>query len=119
MDANRNRINDSWEKLLKGCKRNPVAAFESCSWGKFQIMGAHWKHLGYSSVFEFAYSMVESEAGHYETFCRFIQKNGLAPLLRQVSSDPADNIPLVRRYNGRGFRKNRYHTRIADEMRRA
>lgn len=119
MDANRNRVNDSWEKLMRGCRRNPVAAFESCSWGKFQIMGAHWKHLGYSSVFEFAWSMVEGEAGHYEAFCRFIQKNGLAPKLRQISTDPADNIPLVRRYNGPAFRKNRYHIKIANEMRRA
>ena len=119
MDANRNGFNDSWEKLLGGCRRNPVAAFESASWGKFQIMGAHWKALGYDSVFEFAYSMVLDEAAHYEAFCRFIQVNRLAGLLAKVSTNPADNIPLVRRYNGPAFRKNRYHIKIADEMRRA
>lgn len=118
MDANRNNVNDSWEKLMKGCRRDPVAAFESCSWGKFQVMGAHWKHLGYSSVFEFAWSMREGEAGHYESFARFIQKNGLARHLRKVSANPADNVPLVKRYNGPGYKKNNYHNKIAREMRK-
>lgn len=117
LDANRNGINDSWEKLLDGCARDPVAAFESCSWGKFQIMGAHWKALGYRSVFEFAWSMRESELGHYKAFEAFIRVNGLAPLLRKVSTNPADNVPLVRRYNGKGYAKNRYHIKLAEAMR--
>lgn len=117
LDANRNGINDSWEKLLQGCTRDPVAAFESASWGKFQIMGAHWKALGYASVFDFAWSMRETEFGHYEAFARFIRVNGLAPLLRKVSTNPADNVPLVKRYNGAGYAKNRYHIKIAEAMR--
>lgn len=117
LDSNRNGINDSWEKLQMACRRDPVAAFESCSWGKFQIMGAHWKALGYESVFHFAWSMVESEAGHYEGFVRFIRVNKLARLLARVSTNPADNIPIVRRYNGPGFRKFAYHEKLAREMR--
>lgn len=116
LDANRNGINDSWEKLLLGCERNPVAAFESCSWGKFQIMGAHWKTLGYSSVFDFAWSMRQSELGHYKAFAAFIRVNGLAPLLKRVSTNPADNVPLVKRYNGPGYRKNNYHVKLAEAM---
>jgi hypothetical protein len=117
LDANRNGVNDSWEKLLAGCERDPVAAFESASWGKFQIMGAHWKALGYSSVFDFAWSMRVSEIGHYRAFAAFIRVNGLAPLLRKVSTNPADNVPLVRRYNGAGFAKNNYHVKLARAMR--
>lgn len=117
LDKNRNGTNDSWEKLLLGCARDPVAAFESCSWGKFQIMGAHWKSLGYASVFEFAWSMCQSEMGHYEAFARFIRRDGLAPLLRKVSMNPADNVPLVKRYNGPAYAKNNYHVRIAEAMR--
>lgn len=117
LDADRDGINDSWQKLMTACRRDPVAAFESCSWGKFQIMGAHWKALGYESVFAFAWSMVESERGHYEAFVRFIRVNGLAAMLRQVSADPSDNIALVRRYNGPAFRKNAYHVKLAMEMR--
>jgi hypothetical protein len=117
LDANRNGVNDSWEKLLLGCSRDPVAAFESCSWGKFQIMGAHWKALGYASVFDFAWSMRETEFGHYEAFARFIRVNGLVKDLQRVSTNPADNIPLVRRYNGPAYAKNKYHIRIAEAMR--
>lgn len=118
LDADRDGINDSWEKLMEGCRRNPVAAFESCSWGKFQIMGAHWKALGYDSVFDFAWSMVESEAGHYEAFSRFIRHNRLSKLLAQVSGDAKDNVPLVRRYNGKNHWKHNYAGRIAHKMRR-
>lgn len=117
LDSNRNGLNDSWEKLLIGCERDPVAAFESASWGKFQIMGAHWKALGYPSPFHFAYSHTLSESGHYKAFVKFIQANRLAQLLRQTSTDPNDNIPLVRRYNGPGFRKNAYHIRLANAIR--
>ena len=117
LDANRNGVNDSWEKLMTACERDPVAAFESCSWGKFQIMGAHWKALGYESPFDFAWQMRVSELGHYRAFAAFIRVNGLAGLLRKVSTNPADNVPLVKRYNGPGYAKNNYHVKLAEAMR--
>lgn len=119
-DADRDGINDSWEKLIAAACRNPVAAFESASWGKFQIMGAHWKKLGYSSVFEFAYSMVNDEAGHYEAFARFIKTYGLAPKLRAISTNPEDNRAIAKAYNGRAYWKHNpgYHIRIANALRR-
>ncbi len=113
LDANRNKVNDSWEKLCHGCKRDPVAAFESASWGKFQVMGAHWKSLGYDSVFEFAWSMREGEVGHYQAFERFIRVNGLVPHLKRVSGRAVDNVPLVKRYNGPAYAKNNYHNKLA------
>lgn len=118
LDADRDGQNDSWEKLEDGCRIDPVAAFESVSWGKFQIMGGHWKSLGYASVFEFAYSMVVSEAGHYHALAAFIRANGLAPALRRLSGNPATNEDFARGYNGRGFRKNAYHQKLAKAMRR-
>jgi len=33
----------SWGKLSAACGRDPDAAFSSASWGKFQVMGGHWK----------------------------------------------------------------------------
>jgi hypothetical protein len=116
LDADKDGVNDSWEKLLEGCTRDPVAAFESCSWGMFQIMGAHWKSLGYPSVFEFAWSMRESEAGHYRALAAFIRVNRLIPAMKLLSTNAAANRAFARGYNGPAFAKNRYDEKLADAM---
>lgn len=120
-DANKNDINDSWEKLADAICINPIAALESCSWGKFQIMGAHWKHLGYSSVFEFAYSMVISEYNHYDAFIRFIKANKLIAKLKLISADPVTCRPIAKSYNGSGYWKHDppYDVRIASNYQKA
>lgn len=118
LDADRDGINDSWEKLVEACAVDPVAAFESCSWGKFQIMGGHWKALGYASVFDFAWSIRESELGHYRALAAFIRANRLEGALRRIGPDPAQNEAFARGYNGAGFRKTEYHLKLARAMRR-
>ncbi len=119
LDADRDGINDSWEKLAEACRRDPVAAFESCSWGKFQIMGGHWKALGYPSVFIFAGSMRESELGHYLALAAFIRVNGLIPAMKALSADPKTNERFARGYNGPAWRKNDYAFKLAMAMRPA
>jgi hypothetical protein len=118
LDADRDGQNDSWEKLEEACRTDPVAAFESCSWGKFQIMGGHWQALGYPDVFSFAWSMVASETGHYRALSAFITAKKLGPALRRISPRPADNEAFAAGYNGKAFRKNNYHVKLADAMRR-
>lgn len=113
LDADHDGINDSWEKLAAAARRSPVAAFESASWGKFQVMGAWWKKLGYASVFEFAWAMTASEAGHYEALVRYIECFGLRRAFLQISERPVDCEPFADGYNGHGFRKFSYHQRIA------
>lgn len=118
MDANKNGVNDSWEKLADAAMRAPAYAFESCSWGKFQIMGAWWQKLGYPSAAEFAWSMRESEAGHYEAFVRYVETFGLVPAIRAVDGNPMNARPFARGYNGKGFAKFNYDVKIAAEHRR-
>jgi hypothetical protein len=118
LDADRDGVNDSWEKLIEGCATDPVAAFESCSWGKFQIMGGHWKALGYPSVFDFAWSMTGGELGHYRALAAFIRANRLGPALRRIGTSPVQNEDFARGYNGAGFRKHDYHGKLARAMRR-
>jgi hypothetical protein len=118
LDADRDGINDSWEKLLEACGQDPVAAFESASWGKFQIMGGHWKVLGYPSVFAFAWSMVEGELGHYRALAAFIRANRLGPALRAISINAVTNERFARGYNGPAWRKNDYAFKLARAMRR-
>lgn len=106
----------SWEKLTQAASRDADAAFSSCSWGKFQVMGAHWMLLGYPSPIEMAYSTVTSEAAHYEMLARFIEKNGLKPKLQAISTDPEDCRAFAAAYNGSGYRKFAYHEKIAAAM---
>lgn len=118
LDADRDGQNDSWEKLVEACAVDPVAAFESCSWGKFQIMGGHWKVLGYPDVFRFAFSMIGGEFGHYRALAAFIRANRLEGALRRIGTTPESCEAFARGYNGAGFRKHEYHIKLARAFRR-
>jgi hypothetical protein len=116
LDANKNGVNDSWEKLCLAACRNPIAAFESASFGKFQIMGAHAKALGYPNALEFAYSMVSDEVAHYQALAAFVRSNGLIPAMKALSTNPETCRLFASRYNGAGYRKNNYHVKLAEAM---
>lgn len=118
LDANRNGINDSWEKLATACCTAPGWAFESASWGKFQIMGAWWAKLGYASAIEFAWAMRESEAAHYEALVRYCETFGLVPAIRAISGNPVTCVPFAKGYNGAGFRKFNYDGKLAEAWRK-
>lgn len=107
---------DSWDKLTRAACLDPDAAFASASWGKFQVMGAHWMSLGYPSSIDMAYSTVEHEYAHYEMLARYIEKNGLKPALQAISTDPADNVAFSSRFNGPAYKKFRHHEKIAMAM---
>lgn len=106
----------SWDKLTLAACRDVDAAFSSASWGKFQVMGAHWHDLGYESPLALAYSTVGSEAAHYELLARFIEHNHLADDFRAISADPETCRGFAAGYNGAGYRKFDYHTKIAARM---
>lgn len=118
LDADHDGINDSWEKLCAAAMRAPAWAFESASWGKFQVMGAWWQKLGYGSAIEFAWSMRESEAGHYEALVRYIERYGLIDAFCSLSSSPDACRNFAAGYNGGGYEKYGYHQKLAAAMRR-
>lgn len=117
IDADKDGINDSWEKVADSCRHNPIAAFESASWGRFQIMGAHWKHLGYTSPYDFVWALTRSEAEHFKAMAAFVQKNGLTNAFRALSTDPETCRAFARGYNGSGYAKGNYHGKLAAAMR--
>ena len=63
------------DRLHLACSLNPDAGFESASYGAFQIMGYHWKDLGYASITDFVTEMSKDDASHLDAFCRFILAN--------------------------------------------
>ncbi|MEA2028443.1 MAG: N-acetylmuramidase family protein [Campylobacterota bacterium] len=99
---------NQYARLEKAQKIHKDAALESASWGLFQIMGFHWKSLGYASVQEFVDKMYESEGEQLMAFVRFIQVNNLTRFLKV-----RDWAGFARRYNGPGYKANRYDVKMA------
>lgn len=103
-----------YKRLARAAKLDVNAALSSASWGKFQIMGFHWERLGYESALELAWRMVASEGEHLDALVRFIEVNSLADELRACrANNPASCEAFAHRYNGSGFRKNRYHIKLS------
>lgn len=101
IDIDHDGINDSWEKLADASMRFGAGiAMECASFGKFQIMGAWWKKLGYPSVAEFVWGMTRSETAHYEALVRYIEVNNLRGALRSISADPRACLSFALGYNG-------------------
>lgn len=117
VDADRNGINDSWDKLSDAIATGAVdAAFQSCSWGAFQIMGEWWDELGYPSPYALAWTCAQSEGDHLELFVRYIEFHRLQDELRAVTSNPNTCRAFAAAYNGPRYAVGRYHEKIAARM---
>lgn len=103
-------------RLAKAMALDEHAALESASVGLFQVMGEHWKHLGYPSVHAFWEANKTSEGGQLDAFVRFVIANRLADELAAGGRTPASWVPFVSRYNGPGYAQNAYHTKAAAEF---
>jgi hypothetical protein len=87
---------------------DPDAAIMSCSWGRFQVMGFHWKDLGYPSLKDFVDAMYVSEGNQLDAFVRYVVKNGLANHLKNKNW-----AAFAQGYNGAEYKKNQYDTKLA------
>lgn len=105
--ANPRSQTQRWALLNRACSISRNAALESTSWGVGQVMGAHWKALGYPSVAAMVDEARAGVTGQVDLLIRFIEKNGLTPLLVKQ-----DWTAFARRYNGPGFRKNSYDVKL-------
>lgn len=96
-------------RLEKAAKLDRDCALESASWGLFQIMGFHWKALGYARLQDFINAMYRDEAGQLDAFVRFIKIN---PALHQALK-AGDWATFARGYNGPGYAANKYDMKLA------
>ncbi len=96
-------------KLNAAIELDEGEALNSCSWGKFQIMGFNYKLCGYDTVGDFVKSMYESEQNHLDSFVQFIKNRGLAHYLRKK-----DWPGFAKKYNGAGYKANNYAVRLSD-----
>lgn len=89
-------------------------ALESASWGAFQIMGYHWKYLGYEKLQDFVNAMYRSEADQLDAFVRFIKRDSrLVRALKDLDWEVAARI-----YNGPAYSKFNYHIKMQEAFNR-
>lgn len=96
-----------WERFEEAAAIAPTEAIESASWGLFQIMGFHWRTCGCASAEEFRERMSQSEREQMLLAMNFLEKTGIARPLKTK-----DWCTFALRYNGKGYRANRYDTRL-------
>lgn len=85
-----------------------AAAYASASWGAFQIMGYHYKALGYTSIDSFVSKMYEDEGKHLEAFGKFSETNNLIRHLKNKNW-----AAFAKGYNGSGYKQNKYDEKLA------
>ncbi|WP_164743128.1 N-acetylmuramidase domain-containing protein, partial [Mesorhizobium sp. Z1-4] len=97
-----------WSQLyLPASQISARAAFESTSWGVGQVMGAHWRWLGYASPAAMLKTVRSGAAGQVEVMVRYIEKAGLIGSLQRL-----DFAAFARGYNGPAYAKYGYHTKM-------
>lgn len=87
---------------------NHNAAIEGTFWGMFQIGGFNWKKCGADSLDDFVCLMSRSERDQLDLFAEFITNTGLLKHLRDKNW-----ASFARGYNGPGYARRAYHTRMA------
>ncbi|MCG8273110.1 N-acetylmuramidase family protein [Aquamicrobium sp. NLF2-7] len=97
-----------WKLFERAAAIDRQAAIESVSWGIGQVMGAHWKWLGYRSAEDLLLDARNGVYGQVRLMANFIDKAGLAPALAK-----RDWAAFARGYNGPAYAKNRYDSKLA------
>ena len=95
-------------RLSAAAQYHRDSALESASWGIGQVMGYHWKALGYPTLQNFINAMYRDEASQLDAMCRFIKVNGLVDEMQRK-----DWVTFARVYNGADYRKNQYDIKLA------
>lgn len=99
---------ERWKMLRRAAAIDHQAAHESVSWGMGQVMGGHWRWLGFASVDALVAECRASVAGQVKLMLRYCDKAGLMPAIRA-----ANWVAFARGYNGPAYAANRYDQKLA------
>lgn len=99
---------DSYPRLMQAMIIDRPAALRSASWGLGQIMGSNHKAIGYASAEEMVADLLDDEEKHLDQMLRFIDAESLDDELREHRWGA-----FARVYNGPGYAKHAYHTKLA------
>lgn len=104
---------DQYSLLKRAMAINETAALKSASWGLGQVMGFNHSLAGYDTVQDFVLAMMDDEDNHLEAMVNFIINAGLDDEIRRH-----DWAGFAKGYNGKGYKANKYDTRLAAAYRR-
>lgn len=104
-----------WQAFNDAFAINKEAAMQATSVGMMQVMGFHYKLLGFKSAGEMWDYAKESEANQVDLGIRFIKSNSkLEKALKEK-----DWATFAYYYNGAGYKKFNYDNRLAHEYKQA
>lgn len=95
------------KRLEQAAALNRDAALQSCSWGRFQLMGFNYRLCGYETVQAFVNDMYAGEGQQLDAFVAYIQARGLADELREHRW-----AAFAHAYNGQRYAENQYDTKL-------
>ena len=113
----------SYLRLINAFRLDPDAALKSCSWGKFQIMGANHALCGKDDVKEFVAAMADSERAQLDLLGQFVRRKprrwrdaSNKTLGKEISLWDAVKTKnwsaIAFNYNGPSYRTYRYDQRL-------
>lgn len=108
------KFSEQYGKLERAYRLDQSAALMSASWGKFQIMGSHYRTTGFPSVKAFVLALASSEVEHLNVFVNFVSAN--ETMLTALRGK--DWGRFAKAYNGAGYKKNRYDEKMAEAYNR-
>lgn len=91
---------DRWSQIERGALINHDAAYESASYGVGQVMGYHWRALGYTSLQDFLDTVQSGVHGQIDAMLRYLRVNSLMDDLKAGRW-----LTVARGYNGKGQAK--------------
>lgn len=97
-----------YQQLYDATSLNPDAAFQSASYGMFQIIGENYAMCKYADPLQFVMAMCLTEGSQLQAFIEFVKARGLASALRHH-----DWATFAKGYNGTAYRQNQYDTKLA------
>lgn len=98
-----------YDRLHKAMALNRDAALQAASWGRFQVMGFNHADVGFATVDAFVAAMCESEGRQLDIFVTFVTRD--PRLHRAIVQKDWATFALI--YNGKGYKRNKYDTKIA------
>lgn len=101
------KVSEQHKRLDRASKINRESALKSASWGLFQIMGYNYRKAGACDIQDFVNKNYSGEVEQLKLFLNYIKKTGLDDELKAQ-----DWKGFAYQYNGSGFRRNNYDTKL-------
>lgn len=102
------KVSAQYTKLYRAAVLHEDAALKAASWGMFQILGENHVASGYDTVAAFVDGMMNGEKAQLDAFVAFV---GSHRTMKKALQDK-DWATFARRYNGPGYAKDNYDTRM-------